>query len=366
MPVSLAKIFSVPMILTGLHVVLQVVGAPAYAAWALVVVLCASWAIAFRALRQQQMEAAQELDALKLKHHQLESLQQAAAAEAAGLRREAERVRTLIRDAVQQLGMSFNQMNEHARHQSSVLERILPKAGSSGSTNAREFAQNAGQLLGDLAKTLADESRQSGLTVQRIDEMTQQLDSIFALLEDVKSIADQTNLLALNAAIEAARAGEAGRGFAVVAEEVRNLSERSTNFNEQIRKLVNHSRDAIAKVRGTVDDMAARGMDKSVAAEQKVGHMLSQVEGINDAFTDAVREASSATEQISQTVAQAVRSLQFEDIATQALGAADKHVARLQGIFDESRGVHPQEDWRAPQHKPVAQVSMQSGAVELF
>src|SRR3546814_6363889 len=97
--------------------------------------------------------------------------------------------------------------------------------------------------------------------------MGKHLDAIFDLLGDVKTIADQTNLLALNAAIEAARAGEAGRGFAVVAEEVRSLSERSTNFNEQIRKLVSVSKDAIAKVRDTVGDMATR--DSSVSRSEE-------------------------------------------------------------------------------------------------
>src|SRR3546814_2120216 len=99
--------------------------------------------------------------------------------------------------------------------------------------------------------------------------MVKHLDAIFDLLGDVKTIADQTNLLALNAAIEAARAGEAGRGFAVVAEEVRSLSERSTNFNEQIRKLVSVSKDAIAKVRDTVGDMATRDSSVSSGAQDR-------------------------------------------------------------------------------------------------
>jgi methyl-accepting chemotaxis protein len=238
-----------------------------------------------------------------------------------------------------------------------------------------------------LVEVLARVSQQSSVTVQNIDAMVKHLDAIFELLGDVKSIADQTNLLALNAAIEAARAGEAGRGFAVVAEEVRNLSERSTNFNEQIRKLVFSSKDAIAKVRETVGDMASRDTSASLQSREEVRRLLGQVEEMDQTFAVGIREVSGASQKIGQAVAHAVRCLQFEDIATQSLTAADKHVGRMEAIgaeadqlrtmFDDASKptltaagcatpVAPQQDWRQAQHKPVAQLSMESGAVELF
>ncbi len=57
-------------------------------------------------------------------------------------------------------------------------------------------------------------------------------------IEIIKGLANQTNLLSLNASIEAARAGESGRGFAVVAEEIRNLSEESSNNALEIERIV--------------------------------------------------------------------------------------------------------------------------------
>jgi len=409
------KPWLLPLAGTAVYFVLFAVGAPAPSLWAGALVTAAGWA-GFAWLNRRSSGNERQLAAMhdgQLQHHRqlLEELRGGLVNESAGVQHEVERVRGLISEAVRTLGSSFEQMNKQSRAQEMAVGRILSRAEGSGSgVDVQNFARTASQLMEGLVDILAGVSKQSANSVQHIDAMVKHLDAIFELLGDVKTIADQTNLLALNAAIEAARAGEAGRGFAVVAEEVRNLSERSTNFNEQIRKLVFSSKDSIAKVREAVGEMATRDMGASVHAKNEVGRLMAQVEEINVTVASSAREASMAGEQINMAVGQAVRCLQFEDIATQALGSALVHVNHLRQIGDETQSLQavlvnealPQptyhvpppaqasymapkpapapapaaaapmptaaaaNDWRVPAHKPVAQLSMQAGAVELF
>jgi methyl-accepting chemotaxis protein len=361
------KPIAVPFGLTLLYVGATLGGVPAWARIAIAVALAGGWLFAFWQLRREHLRESRERASAQLRRQHLLDLRRGASAEAAGTQREIGRVRQLVSDAVQQLGNAFNDLNRHSDTQQGAVTRLLSQSsGSDMDMSVRKFAHRAGQLMGDLVEALAEESRQSATTVREIDDMARQLDAIFELLSDVKSIADQTNLLALNAAIEAARAGEAGRGFAVVAEEVRNLSERSTNFNEQIRRLVGQSKDAVARVRTLVQQTANRDMEASVTAKAKADHLNTQVESIDRTLSEGIRDVSGATEEISRAVNQAVRCLQFEDIATQALEAADRHTARIQAIIDESEGKAGDVDWRKPQHKPVSQTSMQPGEVEMF
>ncbi|MGV8940479.1 MAG: methyl-accepting chemotaxis protein [Lysobacter sp.] len=321
----------------------------------------------------------------------LEDLRSFISAEVSGSRTEVERTRELIRDSVGKLGSSFEAVNRKSRQQSEIVTRIIDRTGDDGGMDVHQFALQASQKMEQLVEALEEVSGQSGNTVIHIDAMAEHLDGIFALLEDVKSIADQTNLLALNAAIEAARAGEAGRGFAVVADEVRNLSERSTTFNEQIRKLAHSSKDAIAKVRDTVSRMASRDLDRSRGARAEAAGMLERVDGMNRGLGNGMREIAECGQAIDGSVAEAVRSLQFEDIATQALGAAVIHLERLNDINREAATLqellhrrHSDSDvqlalkqlmqrvgqmrgeWERPPHKPVMQRSMDAGSVELF
>jgi len=374
---------------------------PASVCWALLAIMTLSWfAYSYWSLRwKQQFQQQFRQGSGKVVQEQeqlLGDLLQFVNNEISGSRSEIERARELIRQAVAGLGGSFESMTHKSRQQSAAMARIVDRAGqddASAGLDVTRFAQHASQRMEQMVEALEQISGQSGATVTQIDAMAGHMDGIFSLLEDVKSIADQTNLLALNAAIEAARAGEAGRGFAVVADEVRNLSERSTALNEQIRKLAHSSKEAISKVRETVSQMASRDMDRSSEARNEVAAMMDSVTQINASLGDGVREISECGRAIDASVAEAVRALQFEDITTQALTGASVHLDRLTAINQEALGlqkllrirdhVPPEEwintlqrlasrireqrgQWEIPPRLPVSQQSMGSGTVELF
>ena len=90
------------------------------------------------------------------------------------------------------------------------------------------------------------------------------------------------------------------------------------------------------RVRDTVSTMASRDLDRSRVARIEAAAMLERVDGINRNLGTGMREIAECSKSIDGSVAEAVRSLQFEDIATQALGAANVHLDRLGAINREA------------------------------
>ena len=168
----------------------------------------------------------------------------------------------------------------------------------------------------------------------------------------------------------------------MVADEVRNLSQRSGSFNEQIRSRAGVARDAVAKVRSMINELANNDRELSEQARQDADKLVSQVSGMNDALGQAITEVARIGEGLGLAVGDAVRSLQFEDIASQALGSATAHLVRVERLSAQlsqlrnARHTHGPTDIAhareervsnsAPLRKPVSQESMQTGSVELF
>lgn len=93
------------------------------------------------------------------------------------------------------------------------------------------------ESLSSLVASVNEENEQQKIVSDKMNEVTDRVKEITAVLTIISEIADQTNLLALNASIEAARAGEHGKGFAVVADEVRKLAERTQDSLDNINKM---------------------------------------------------------------------------------------------------------------------------------
>ena len=115
--------------------------------------------------------------------------------------------------------------------------------------------------------------------VQLNDENTE----IVKILATLDEITSQTNLLSLNASIEAARAGEQGKGFAVVALEIRNLSENSSKFTEQIHTILNGIQERTENV-----------MNEIKTGQEFVSECSKQMENVDYSF----KSISDNTEQV--------------------------------------------------------------------
>lgn len=86
------------------------------------------------------------------------------------------------------------------------------------------------------------------LSQKMVEDLAVIPETIANLVNSISGIAKQTNLVALNASIEAARAGEHGRGFEIVAQEIRKLSDGSTEATHKVREAIAEVNSLIQRI----------------------------------------------------------------------------------------------------------------------
>lgn len=299
-----------------------------------------------------------------------------------------EQLHSVITDASAKLRQSFNGLTDNSEQQSSLTLNIIEQLRDNEAEDAAglvfdKFTNETAQVLSDYVDLTVKVSDKGIAAAIKMQDMIEQMDTMYNLLEQVKYIADQTGLLALNASIEAARAGEFGRGFAVVANEVRTLAEKSGDLNEQIHNNVNRSRIIMEETNDIVGEIASLEMKQALDAKDNLDHMINELDDVSRFVSNSLQTSSTVNEAIQRDVAQAVTALQYEDMASQLIihvkewlstlnngvvsGQQILNEGDLQVLLKEINNVLQQQIIHKPaSQRSVASTSMDQGDVELF
>ena len=298
-----------------------------------------------------------------------------------------DRVKLLLREAIDNLIASFGAVNEHVRAQHDlalcIIEGMQGGAEGSGQVRFADFILDTSRTLEVFVNNTVETSKIAMGLVETMEAINEESDAMLRILGEIEGIAKQTNLLALNAAIEAARAGEAGRGFAVVADEVRALSQRTDQFSQQIRSRMDAVHASLTKANDSIHAVATMDMSYALQSKHRLQETMQRIEQINETMADAAQKINQHAEEVGNQVNRAVTALQFQDMTSQLLEQGRMRIMAVEAMLSAYAETGPDGDVvedliRTAERvrsrlsagdfnkNAVAQTHLGSGEIELF
>jgi len=208
----------------------------------------------------------------------------------------------------------------------SSVKDVASNANSAAASahQADENARSGQKVVGEAILSINTLAEEIETSVNVVNKLSENVQSIGSVLDVIKSIAEQTNLLALNAAIEAARAGEQGRGFSVVADEVRTLASRTQESTKIIESMIEKLQ---VQVHAAVE-VISNGQDKahtSVEKASNAGEALEEIATSVATISDMIIQIASASEQQGAVASEINQNVvNISQVADENAGASDK------------------------------------------
>ncbi len=233
---------------------------------------------------------------------------------------------TSVASASTQLSSSSHAMRRVAEDTNTKANSVAGAAKATSSdlhamATSLEGLTNSAAKIGkevNSARNAAEEARSDTDTVQSsVRSLSEEVDLIENSLELINQISSQTKMLALNAKIEATRAGEAGKGFSVVADEIKSLSDRTTEITTQVEDHVSSIKNStqetigglsnvITKVSdiGKASSLISTAMDEQIATTSEISKNIEQASQRTEKVTNNIEDVTSATQETGSAASQ--------------------------------------------------------------
>ncbi|SHK55921.1 Methyl-accepting chemotaxis protein [Clostridium cavendishii DSM 21758] len=158
-------------------------------------------------------------------------------------------------------------------------------------------------ILNEISSINSDLSNNAKSIEEDTTNLNKIINEMRTIVSGIESVASNTNLLALNASIEAARAGEHGKGFAIVAEEVRKLSETTTEqlntmkkFMETIETASLKSLDSVSFTLKNIDSINEKSSNLKTSFSKSKNDITYVINGVQEIATKSEEIAASSEE----------------------------------------------------------------------
>lgn len=227
-------------------------------------------------------------------------------------------------DGILQLHQNFKSIEDSVTNQSANTEESLASLQQildinktsveeinhtqSISKTSLDNVENGVQAIDSLNENIAGIATTVDRSTKEIQELIEFAKSIEEVLITIENFADQTNLLSLNASIEASRAGEEGKGFAVVANEVKKLSNATSEETQKISAIINNINNKIAEVQAANHDVNTHVTETETMVSQ-INQIMDSVKESTDHTTayinklkEQITEQMVSTEEVVQAV----------------------------------------------------------------
>ena len=237
--------------------------------------------------------------------------------------------------AIQNMSTSSQDLESSINSISDEVEHIRE-----GAQVAIEVSQNSVNNMSETIVAVTNSVEEIRSINSKVQDFHEKIEQITNIIDMVKKVANQSGLLALNASIEAARAGEAGKGFAVVANQVKELSNNTTQSADTVVQYVTELQTSIEELIELVNNTTGHleeGNAKVQQSVQDINNMSEHMNLINNRINNIYGAVNTQTNVTNSFVKSIDSIAESYDILTNNCITTANHLYKIGRYTDTTR-----------------------------